>query len=85
MSPDPTEKLKRFEEKYRLRFTLLGDEDHDAISAYGAWGVRASGREGVTRSTVLIGPDGRIERTWYGVKADGHAQEVLEAARELRA
>jgi peroxiredoxin Q/BCP len=32
---------------------------------------------------VLIGPDGRIARIWPKVKVDGHAAEVLEAARSL--
>jgi len=26
----------------------------------------------------LIDPDGRIERAWYSVQADGHAGKVLE-------
>jgi peroxiredoxin Q/BCP len=32
---------------------------------------------------VLIGPDGRIARIWPKVKVDGHAEEVLEAAKAL--
>jgi len=36
---------------------------------------------GVERSTFLIGKDGRIARIWRKVKVDGHAQEVLAAAR----
>ena len=31
------------------------------------------------RSTVLLGPDGKVQKAWYGVKADGHAAEVLKA------
>ena len=38
---------------------------------------------GVARTTLLIGPDGRIARIWPKVKVAGHAQEVLEAAKEL--
>jgi peroxiredoxin Q/BCP len=34
---------------------------------------------GVIRSTFIIGPTGKIERTWYSVKADGHAAKVVEA------
>jgi peroxiredoxin Q/BCP len=33
----------------------------------------------------LIGPDGRVVRLWPRVKVDGHADEVLAAARELKA
>jgi thioredoxin-dependent peroxiredoxin len=38
---------------------------------------------GITRSTVLIGADGRIARIWPKVKVDGHAAEVLAAAKAL--
>ena len=33
---------------------------------------------GVIRTTVVIGPDGRVERVYPKVKAKGHAQAVLE-------
>jgi peroxiredoxin Q/BCP len=33
---------------------------------------------GVARTTLLIGPDGTIEREWRDVKPSGHAAEVLE-------
>ena len=35
------------------------------------------------RTTFLIGPDGRIRQIWPKVKVDGHAQEVLAAAKAL--
>jgi peroxiredoxin Q/BCP len=38
---------------------------------------------GIVRTTVLVGPDGRIARLWRNVKVDGHAEEVLAAARDL--
>ena len=38
---------------------------------------------GVDRSTFLIGPDGRIARTWRSVRVKGHAEEVLAAAKRL--
>jgi peroxiredoxin Q/BCP len=37
--------------------------------------------EGILRSTVLIGADGRIIKIWRNVRVDGHADEVLAAAR----
>ncbi len=79
MSPDRPEDLKRFRDKYDLHFTFVSDPDHSALEAYGAWGERPGRGSGVIRSTVLIAPDGTVERTWYGVKADGHAQEVIAA------
>jgi peroxiredoxin Q/BCP len=50
------------------------------MDAYGAWGEKTSyGRTtvGPLRSTFLVGPDGRVERAWYNVRADGHASKVL--------
>jgi peroxiredoxin Q/BCP len=38
---------------------------------------------GVSRMTFLIGPDGNIARVWPKVKVDGHAEEVLAAAKAL--
>jgi peroxiredoxin Q/BCP len=36
---------------------------------------------GIIRTTVLIGADGRILKIWRHVRVDGHAEEVLAAAR----
>ena len=38
---------------------------------------------GIERSTFLIDADGKIAREWRKVKVPGHAEEVLEAVREL--
>jgi len=86
MSRDPIDALEAFREKYGLRLTFLSDPDHRTHEAYGAWGRKSMyGRTymGIRRSTVLIGPDGRIARIWPKVNVDGHAEEVLAAARAL--
>ncbi len=57
------------------------------LESYGVWGEKSMyGRkfQGITRTTVLIGPDGRIVQVWPKVKVDGHAEEVLAAARALK-
>lgn len=79
MSPDAPSALTAFQEKYDLGLTFLSDPEHAVLEAYGAWGERPGRGVGVIRSTVLIAADGTIERAWYGVKADGHAAEVLAA------
>jgi len=38
---------------------------------------------GVERSTFLIDGKGKIARIWRKVKVDGHAKEVLAAAKAL--
>jgi len=82
ISPDGAEKHQRFRAKHDLGLTLLSDPDHQVMAAYGAWGEKTlygKRTTGVIRSTFLVGPDGRILRAWYNVRADGHAQKVLAA------
>jgi peroxiredoxin Q/BCP len=38
---------------------------------------------GVERSTFLIDTEGKLRREWRRVKVDGHAAEVLQAAKSL--
>jgi peroxiredoxin Q/BCP len=38
---------------------------------------------GIDRATFLIDRDGTVYRIWRKVKVPGHAEEVLEAAKEL--
>jgi thioredoxin-dependent peroxiredoxin len=81
VSPDDAASHQRFRSKYGLRFTLLSDPDHAVAEQYGAWGERNRyGRTivGILRSTFLIDEEGKVERAWYNVKADGHAAKVLE-------
>jgi peroxiredoxin Q/BCP len=62
-----------------LPFTLLSDEDKSVARAYGVLKEKNMyGRKvmGIERSTFIIGPDGRIEKALYGVKAAGHAAEL---------
>ena len=82
VSPDGAESHRRFRDRYGLSIRLLCDPSHDTMAAYGAWGEKTLyGRTtvGVIRSTFLVGADGRVERAWYGVRADGHAAKVLQA------
>ena len=81
ISADSAESHKKFRAKYGLKFPLLTDADHKVGEAYGAWGEKTLyGKKsiGVIRSTFLIGPDGKVQRAWYRVKADGNAAKVLE-------
>jgi thioredoxin-dependent peroxiredoxin len=74
----------RFAAKYKLTFPLLADEKYDLAEKYGAWQKKwLYGRTfmGVSRTTYLIGPDGRVVRRWDKVKVPGHAKEVLAAVK----
>jgi len=88
VSPDGAGSHAAFRAKYGLPFTLLSDEDHAAAEAFGAWGEKTRyGRTfmGIIRSSFLVDPEGRIAKAWPSVKADGHADQVLGALREVRA
>lgn len=84
ISPDGAESHQRFRARYGLEVRLLSDPTHEVMQAYGAWGEKTLyGKKtvGVIRSTFIIGPDGAIERAWYNVRADGHADKVLDVLR----
>ena len=81
ISPDGAASHKRFRDRYGLEVRLLSDTSHDVMESYGAWGEKTLyGRKsvGVIRSTFLVGANGKIERAWYNVRADGHAAKVLD-------
>lgn len=85
VSGDPVAALVSFKKKQKLNFGLLSDPEHKMIDAYGFWRMKKfMGRSfmGIVRSTVLIGPDGKIEEVWDGVKAKGHAAEALTAVEK---
>jgi thioredoxin-dependent peroxiredoxin len=88
VSPQGAASKRAFREKFGLPFTLLADEKHEVAEAYGSWVEKHNyGKTywGTARTTFLIGPDGRIARTWPKVKPEGHARDVLAALDEAQA
>ncbi|MCP5150083.1 MAG: thioredoxin-dependent thiol peroxidase [Ectothiorhodospiraceae bacterium] len=85
ISPDSAVAHQKFIAKYGLPFTLLSDPDRAVMEAYGAFGEKMMyGKKttGVIRSTVLVGPDGKVRKHWARVaKAADHPAKVLEALR----
>ena len=80
ISPDPTKRLKKFEEKQNLNFTLLSDEDHKIAELYGVWGLKKfMGREydGIHRTTFIIGKDGKLKHIMAKVKTKTHHEDVF--------
>ena len=80
VSPDTPKAQKKFQDKYELPFSLLADEDKKVAVAYGVlqeknmYGKKVMG---IVRTTFVIGPDGKIEKIYGKVKAQGHAAQVL--------
>src|SRR5215472_17633146 len=81
ISGDTPGAQKKFEEKYELPYTLLADADRKVCEAFGVikeknmYGKKV---KGIARTTFVIGPDGKIEHVFNNVRAQGHAEEVLE-------
>ncbi len=86
VSADGSESHQRFIARYSLGFTLLSDDDHEVMKAYGAYGEKTMyGKKtvGVIRSTFLIDPEGRIARIWRKVNTATHGQDVRAALEAL--
>ncbi|NDW05320.1 peroxiredoxin [Jiella pacifica] len=86
VSPDPVKKHQKFRDKHELTVRLLADEEKSLLSAFGVWVEKSMyGRKymGVERTTALIGAGGEVRQLWPKVKVPGHAEEVLQAARQL--
>ena len=86
-SADTVEAQAKFKAKQKLNFPLLSDPDFTVIEPYGARRMKSFlGKSylGIVRSTVLIGPDGKVERIWASAKSKGHAAEVVEALKTLQ-
>jgi thioredoxin-dependent peroxiredoxin len=84
VSADPQKAQEAFRDRHQLSIPLVSDEQHEMLEAYGVWGKKSMyGKtfQGIFRTTVLIGADGRMIKIWRNVKVDGHADEVLAAAR----
>lgn len=86
ISPDGAASHSRFAQKYDLPFILLSDPDRKVMGEYGAYGEKMMyGKKtlGVIRSTVWVGPDGKVRKHWRRVmRAADHPQKVLEALEE---
>jgi peroxiredoxin Q/BCP len=87
VSPDTPASHVKFRAKHKLKVELLSDPEKKMLAAYGAWGMKTLyGRkfEGVIRSTVIVGPDGKVAHHWKAVKAAGHAGHVAAKIAELK-
>ncbi len=87
ISPDSAQSHCRFIEKHELVLRLLSDPGHEVLQKYGVWiRKKMMGKVfwGVERSTFLIDPSGTFAHIWKNVRAQGHAEEVLETLKNSR-
>ena len=85
VSADDAKSHKKFTEKHDLNFTLLSDLDRKVIEAYGAWGKKMFGKEGILRKTFIIDPKGQIVKVYGRVTPLGHGEQVAAELRQLQA
>ena len=86
VSRDPMPAIEKFAAKFNLTFPLASDADGAATEAYGVWVEKSMyGKTymGIERASFLVDKSGRIAKIWPKVKVDGHAIEVMEAAKAL--
>ncbi len=84
VSTDPVDELAAFHEEYDLPFDLLSDPDGAVARAYDSFGVvEAEGEthEIAHRNTVVIGPEGQVERRYEGVDPADHPVDLLSDLR----
>lgn len=78
ISKDDAASHEKFKAKFNLHFTLLSDPKGKAIEAYGAWGKKMFGKEGVLRKTFIINPRGQVVKVYGRVTPVGHGEKVVE-------
>lgn len=86
ISRDSIASHERFKDRLGLPFELLSDAEEKVCAQFGVIRMKnLYGRQvrGIERSTFVIDREGVLRRQWRGVKADGHAREVLDFLRTL--
>lgn len=73
-----------FKQKHSLNFTLLCDPDVSTHKAYGAWGMKMFGNEGVLRKTFLIDPSGTVQKVYGRVTPEGHGERIVADLKALQ-
>jgi len=84
ISKDDANTHEQFVANHKLNFTLLSDPTGQTIEAYGAWGKKMFGKEGILRKTFIINPEGEIVKTFGRVTPLGHGEQVVETLKHLQ-
>ena len=80
VSRDDLDSHHQFQTKFGFPFALLADTDEKVCEQFGVMKLKNMyGKQvrGVERSTFVFNPDGQLVKAWRGLKAPGHAAEVL--------
>ena len=88
VSADSTKRHRNFIEKQDLGITLLSDEDTTMMQEYGVWQLKKNyGKEymGISRTTLIINPEGIVKAIWEKVRVKDHVAKVKEELEKLQA
>ena len=86
ISRDSLKSHENFKAKFSFPFELLSDTEELACSLFNVIKMKNMyGKQvrGIERSTFVIDKEGKLVKEWRGVKADGHAAEVLSFIQTL--
>lgn len=86
LSKDTVKSHENFSKKYNLPFELLSDPDREILEQYDLIKLKKMyGKEvrGTVRSTFIFDEESNLIKEYRDVKAEGHAEEVLEFLRSL--
>ena len=84
ISKDDPSSHEKFKAKHSLNFTLLSDPEGKVIEAYGAWGLKMFGKEGILRKTFIIDPTGTVRKVYGRVTPLGHGDQVIAELKKLQ-
>jgi thioredoxin-dependent peroxiredoxin len=76
VSVDDVSSHQRFTQKFSLPFQLVADSDKSITKAYGVLNEKSNMAR---RVTFIIDEKGVVEKIFDPVKADQHAQQVIDA------
>lgn len=88
ISRDSIKSHENFKSRFTLPYALLSDAEEKVCELFGVMKLKNMyGKQirGIERSTFVLDRDGKLHKEWRGLKADGHAKEVLEFVRTLSA
>lgn len=86
VSRDKLSSHERFKGKYEFPFELISDPDEKLCAAFGVMrdkNMYGKKVRGIERSTFLFDAAGILREEWRKVKPEGHAADMLAAAKKL--
>ena len=86
VSRDDLNSHEKFKAKFGFAFELLSDVDEKVCEQFGVMKFKNMyGKQvrGVERSTFVFDTNGQLVKAWRGLKAPGHAAEVLAFVQSL--